>query len=89
MIRMFFTGVKWGTDPVDGGVQINLFDEQSGIFAHVPFQGDALRDLTIALTRGLNEEQKREVRSSLSDGIHLPGRDFDPGQFREQAGPQG
>jgi hypothetical protein len=81
--------VKWGTDPLDDGIQINLLDEQSGIFAHVPFAGDALRDLTIALSKHLTEDQKREVLPHLNGGIHLPGRDFSPTDIRSEGPPQG
>lgn len=80
MIRLTFTQCKWGTDRLDGGVQINLLDEQSGIFAHVPFSGDSLLELAKALSDELTPGQRSELRGHLS-GIELPPR--------EEGGPQG
>jgi len=92
MIRHIIENVKWGVDPVqapDGqsGVQINLFDEQSQHVYHVPFGGDSLKALVIALAEHLNENQRREVAPVLNGGIYVPGRDFDPTNIKP--GPQG
>lgn len=95
-----FSGVKWGTDPIEDvdaqgvhhtGRQINLLDEQSGILVHVPFSGEALRDLVGELAQGLTDDQRRELAPSFTSGIVLPGLGSNPA-FQVKAngrGPQG
>ena len=69
MIRLYFTNCKWGTDPIDegdGGVQINLLDEESQIMAHVPFTGDPLVDLTRELIEKMSPEQRQQLGGALN-----------------------
>lgn len=83
MIRITFTGVQWGTDPIDGidpeteqpviGRQLNLQDPQSGILAHVPFTGESLLTLVQELAKGLTDEQRRQLMPEFASGIVLPG----------------
>jgi hypothetical protein len=79
MIRLSFSGCKWGNDAIDNGIQINLLDEKSGIIAHIPFQGEALVELMKNASGQLTEEQKRELAPYFNGGIFLPGDGFEPG----------
>ena len=71
MIRIIFTNCKWGTDVVEegeGGVQINLFDEESQIMAHVPFTGDPLVELATELVSKMSSEQRQKLSVALAEG---------------------
>jgi len=84
VIRIIFTQCNWGTDAIEGGIQINLLDTSSQIMAHAPFQGDSLAKLVSEIAeKGLTPEQKRELAPLFNGGIIMPG----PGDF--DAGPQG
>lgn len=87
MIRVIYDACKWGVTKVQGGVQLNVMDEGSGHMAHIPFTGDALRDLIHQASAGLSPEQKRELAPLFTSGIILPQNGELPEDFRK--GPQG
>lgn len=71
--------MKWGIDPIPNGAQINFLDEAGRVAFHIPFQGECIRDFVAALIEhGLSEDQRRSLVPAITNGIHLPGRDFDP-----------
>jgi len=85
--RTIYSGVKWGVDPLEDGCQINLFDEQTNEYVHIPFTGDSFPELMEHLIRHLTAEQRAALAPQMNGGIHIPGKDFDPTKFIQ--GPQG
>lgn len=82
MLQLRFMGVNWGVDQIEEevesgelvrGIQINLLDPQSSILVQVPFSGESLLKLAQGIAEGLNDEQRRQLASSLAGGIVLPG----------------
>ena len=93
MIRITYTGVRWGIDPIDDGIQINLLDEKSEIMSHIPFTGESLVGLISQMAEHMSDEQKKAVAPVFAGGIILPDRDFNPEDIINppdpKAGPQG
>jgi hypothetical protein len=65
MIHTTLTDCKWGVEKTDDGVLINIGDPDSQLF-HIPFEGESLEKLVIALSEGLTEDQKKMVMASMS-----------------------
>ena len=63
MIRTILIDCQWGTEPIDDGIQINVRDGDSGMIFHVPFEGDALKQLATDIFSTLTEPQKTEILS--------------------------
>jgi len=63
MIRTYIEGCKWGLDPNEGGVTINLLHEESGHIWHGPFSGEALVQLVEFAWKHIPDEEKRRIQA--------------------------
>lgn len=78
MIHHGLTDCKWGTEPIEEGVQINLLDEDSNQIFHIPFTGEPLEALVLQLVECLNDDQKKKVAmAALSPTIESPATETD------------
>ena len=65
MITMYFTDCQWGVDPIDDGIQINLFEPDAKIVAQIPFTGEALKQLIELAAGELTQSDREEIFSKL------------------------
>lgn len=78
MIHIGLTDCKWGTEPIDEGVQINLLDEDSNQVFHIPFTGEPLEALILQLVECLSEDQKKKI-AMVALSPKMPAPDMDHG----------
>lgn len=78
MLRHHIEGCKWGCDPIEDGIQINLFHEKSENLFVVPFQGTALEQLVKFAWEALPEEARRRIQAESAGVIIAQPGDVPP-----------
>lgn len=58
MFRIFIENCKWGADNTEEGMQVNFFDEDSGMMVHIPFNMEAL-DAMEEMIKSARENQNK------------------------------
>ena len=70
MIHITLTDCKWGAEPIEDGVQIDIVHAESEQAFHIPFSGEAVQELALGIFKSLSDDQKRVVMAVLADANH-------------------
>ena len=82
MIRTYIEGCKWGMDPTEQGLTINLLHEESQHLWHLPFNNEALVQLVEFAWKYIPEDQRRRIQAESAGVIVAKANDLPNGNGR-------